>query len=70
LEGLDKFSDLIGTRNCDLAACSIVPQPVTLIEYPKEVVDSIMKPPARNCPSSDTPVYQGTVIIPYIKGIS
>jgi hypothetical protein len=40
-----------------------------LNEYPKEFVDSVMKPPARNRPSSDT-VYQGTVIILYVKGIS
>jgi hypothetical protein len=39
-----------------------------LNEYPKEFVDSVMKPLARNCPSSDI-VYQATVIIPYVKGI-
>jgi hypothetical protein len=40
-----------------------------LNEYPKEVVDSVMKPSANNCPSSDTE-YQGTVVIPYVKGTS
>jgi hypothetical protein len=37
LEGLGKlkkFSDLIGTRNHDLPACSIVPQPTTLLCSP------------------------------------
>jgi hypothetical protein len=38
-------------------------------EYPKEFVDSVMKPSIRNGPPSDT-VYQGTVIIIYVKGIS
>jgi hypothetical protein len=36
-------------------------------EYPKEFVDSVMKPSVRNRPTSDT-VYQGTVVIPYVKG--
>jgi hypothetical protein len=40
-----------------------------LSEYPKESVDSVMKPLARDRPSSDT-AYQGTVIIPYVKGTS
>jgi hypothetical protein len=40
-----------------------------LKEYPQEFVDSVMKPPRSNHPSSDT-IYQGTVIIPYVKGIS
>jgi hypothetical protein len=40
-----------------------------LNEYAKGFVDSVMKPSARNCPSSDT-VYQGTVVIPYVKGTS
>jgi hypothetical protein len=40
-----------------------------LNEHPKEFVDSVMKPSARNHPSSDT-VYQSTVVIPYVKGIS
>jgi hypothetical protein len=40
-----------------------------LNEYPKEFVVSVMKPSARNRLSSDT-VYQGTVVIPYVKGIS
>jgi hypothetical protein len=39
-----------------------------LNEYPQEFVDSTMKPLRSNCPS-DT-IYQGTVIIPYVKGIS
>jgi hypothetical protein len=38
-----------------------------LNEYPKEFVDSVMKPSTRNPPSSDT-TYQGTVIIPYVNG--
>jgi hypothetical protein len=38
-------------------------------EYPKVLIDCIMKPPRSNRPSSDT-IYQGTVIIPYVKGIS
>jgi hypothetical protein len=38
-----------------------------LNEYLKEFVDYVMKPSTRNCPSSDT-IYQGTVIIPYVKG--
>jgi hypothetical protein len=38
-------------------------------EYPKEFVDSVMKPSTTYCPSSDI-IYQDTVIIPYIKGIS
>jgi hypothetical protein len=40
-----------------------------LSEYPKEFVDSVMKPSARNRPSTDT-VYQGTVVIPYVRDIS
>jgi hypothetical protein len=40
-----------------------------LNEYPKEFVDSVMKPLVRNHPTSDT-VYQGTVVIPYVKSIS
>jgi hypothetical protein len=40
-----------------------------LSKYPNEFVDSIMKPSARNHPTSDT-VYQGTVVIPYGNGIS
>jgi hypothetical protein len=40
-----------------------------LNEYPKEFVDSVMKPSVKNRPTSDT-VYQGTVVIPYVKGIS
>jgi hypothetical protein len=37
--------------------------------YPKEFVDFVMNPSTRNRPSSDTK-YQGTVIIPYVKGTS
>jgi hypothetical protein len=40
-----------------------------LIEYPQEFVDSVMKPSRSRRPSSHI-IYQGTVIIPYIKGIS
>jgi hypothetical protein len=40
-----------------------------LYEYPQEFVDSIMKLSRSNRPSSDT-IYQGSVIIPYVKGIS
>jgi predicted GIY-YIG superfamily endonuclease len=40
-----------------------------LNEYPKEFTDSVMKSLTRNCPSSDT-LYEGTVIIPYVKGTS
>jgi hypothetical protein len=40
-----------------------------LNEYPQEFGDSIMKLSGSNHPSSNT-TYQGTVIIPYIKGIS
>jgi hypothetical protein len=39
-----------------------------LNEYPQEFVDSIVKQLRSNCPSDK--VYQGTVIIPYIEGIS
>jgi hypothetical protein len=39
-----------------------------LSEYPEEFVDSIIKTSTRNRPSPDT-VYQGTVVIPYVKGI-
>jgi hypothetical protein len=38
-------------------------------EYPKDLVDSVMKPLARNCPPSDT-VYEGTVVILFVKGTS
>jgi hypothetical protein len=38
-------------------------------EYQEELVDSVMKPSAKNRPSSDT-VYKGTVIFPYVKDIS
>jgi hypothetical protein len=38
-------------------------------EYPKEFVDSVMKPAVRNHPTSDK-VYKGTVFIPYVRGIS
>jgi hypothetical protein len=37
-----------------------------LNKYLKEFVDYVMKPSTRNRPSSDT-IYQGTVIIPYVK---
>lgn len=40
-----------------------------LSEYPKEFVDSVLKPSTRNRPSSDT-TYRGTVVIPYVKGIA
>jgi hypothetical protein len=40
-----------------------------LNEYTQEFVISVMKPSSSNRPSSDK-IYQGTVIIPYIKGIS
>jgi hypothetical protein len=40
-----------------------------LNEYPQEFVDSIMKLSRSNSPSSDT-VYQDTVVIPYVAGIS
>jgi hypothetical protein len=40
-----------------------------LNEYSKELVDSVIKPLTRNRPSSDT-IYQSTVVIPYVKGIS
>jgi hypothetical protein len=40
-----------------------------LSEYPEEFNDSIVKTSTRNRLSSDT-VYQGTVVIPYVKGIS
>jgi hypothetical protein len=40
-----------------------------LNEYPKEFVDSVMMPSSINSSSSDT-IYQGTVIIPYVKGTS
>jgi hypothetical protein len=39
-----------------------------LNEYPQEFVDSVMKPSRISHPS-DT-VYQDTVIIPYVKGVS
>jgi hypothetical protein len=38
-----------------------------LNEYNKEVVDSVVKPSVRNCPSSDT-VYESTLVIAYVKG--
>jgi hypothetical protein len=38
-------------------------------EYPKEFVDSVTKPSVRNRLTSDT-VYHGTVVIPYVMGIS
>jgi hypothetical protein len=44
-------------------------QNLLLNEYPKEFVDSAMKPSARNPPSSDT-IYQGDVTIPHVKGTS
>jgi hypothetical protein len=44
-------------------------QDLILNEYPQEFVTSIMKPLRSNRPSSET-TYQGTVIIPYVKGIS
>jgi hypothetical protein len=40
-----------------------------LNEYPQEFVDCIMNASRSNRPSSDT-IYQGMVIIPYVKGIS
>jgi hypothetical protein len=40
-----------------------------LNEYPKKIVDSVMKPSTRNRPSSGI-IYQHTVIIRYVKGIS
>jgi hypothetical protein len=40
-----------------------------LSEYPKESVDSVMKPATRNRSSSDK-IYQGSIIIPYVKGTS
>jgi hypothetical protein len=40
-----------------------------LSKYPKEFVQSVIKPLARNHPSSDT-AYQGTAVIPYVKGTS
>jgi hypothetical protein len=40
-----------------------------LNQYPKEYVDSVIQPKARNRRSPDT-VYQGTVVIPYVKGNS
>jgi hypothetical protein len=40
-----------------------------LNEFLEEFTDSVMKPSRSNCPSSDTE-YLGTVIIPYVKGIS
>jgi hypothetical protein len=39
-----------------------------LNEYPQEFVDSVMKSSTCNCPSYT--MYQGTVIIPHVKGIS
>jgi hypothetical protein len=40
-----------------------------LNDFPQEFVDSITKSPRSNRPFSDT-IYQHTIIIPYIKGIS
>jgi hypothetical protein len=40
-----------------------------LNEYSKEIVDSVVKPSVRYRPTSDT-VYQGTIVISYVKGIS
>jgi hypothetical protein len=40
-----------------------------LNEYPQEFNDSIMKPSRSNRPPSDK-IFQGTDIIPYVKGIS
>jgi hypothetical protein len=40
-----------------------------LNEYPQEFMDSIMKPWRSNRLCSDT-IYQGTAIIPYVKGTS
>jgi hypothetical protein len=40
-----------------------------LNECLQEFVDFIMKPSRSNCPSSDT-IYQDTVIIPYVRGMS
>jgi hypothetical protein len=37
--------------------------------YPKEFIDSVMKPSTRNHPSSETK-YRGTVIVLYVKGTS
>jgi hypothetical protein len=39
-----------------------------LNEYPRELIDSILKPSRNNRLSSDT-IHQGTVIIPNVKGI-
>jgi hypothetical protein len=40
-----------------------------LSEYPRGFVDPVIKPSTRNLPTTDR-VYQGTVVIPYVKGIS
>jgi hypothetical protein len=40
-----------------------------LMEYSKEFVNSVMKPSTRNRLSSDT-VYQGIVVMPYVKSTS
>jgi hypothetical protein len=40
-----------------------------LSEYPKEFIDSVLKPITRNRPPSDR-TYHGTVVIPYVKGIA
>jgi hypothetical protein len=37
-------------------------------EYPQEFTDSIMKPGRSNHPSN--PIHHGTVIFPYVSGIS
>jgi hypothetical protein len=41
LEGLDKLKkiDFIGTRTRNLPACTIPPQPFTLLHTPKENID-------------------------------
>jgi hypothetical protein len=40
-----------------------------LNEYPNKFIHSITKPPRSNHPSLDT-IYQDTVIVPYVKGLS
>jgi hypothetical protein len=47
----------------------IIRYDLILNEDPQEFVDAIMKPSRSNRPSSDT-ICQGTVIIPFMKGIS
>jgi hypothetical protein len=41
LGNLKKTIDLIGTRTHDLPACSIVPQPTTLLRAPRKWEDNI-----------------------------